>query len=204
MRFRRFVGLLVANIGILAFCQDHPDKIRLCFVGPNDLADMSSPKFEQYAVGTSPLQSIGKLDLQSNPVARMYRTVIRQQMKEGPNFANHYLVAIWGCGTSCAQFAVVNLENGRVITPKGVVSVSGDHFMTDGFLPSTDSEGWGFRYKHDSRLLVLVGTINEDDSREGAFYYELAGDELKLVHKTIAHRNTCKYESVPDWKSPGH
>ncbi len=124
----------------------------------------------------------------------MYRTVIRQQMKEGPNFADHYHVAIWGCGASCAQFAVVNLENGHVISANGVVSVSGDFVMADGFLPNTDSQAWGFRFKRDSRLLVLVGAINEDDSKEGAFYYELVGDELKLVHKTIALRNTCEKE----------
>lgn len=197
MRSKCYLVLLVATLGIvtLGFSQEHRGKIRFCYVGPNDLADVAAPKFEQYPVRISPLRSVAKLDVESNPIARMYRTVIRHEMKEGPDFANHYMVATWGCGSSCAQFAVVNLENGRVITAKNVDSVSGVHVAADGFLPNTDSRDWGFRFKRDSRLLVLVGTLNEDDSNEGAFYYELEGDKLKLVHKTIAARNTCQEES---------
>lgn len=36
--------------------------------------------------------------------ARMFRTMIRTQAKQGPNFAGHYTVAIWGCGSGCRQF----------------------------------------------------------------------------------------------------
>ena len=113
-------------------------------------------------------------------------------MNGGANFAGHYRVAIWGCGSSCAQFAVVNLKTGRAITAQGVDGVSGVHLNADDFLPHTESDAWGFRFKRDSRLIVLVGEINEDDAKEGAFYYVLKGDRLELVHKTIAARNTCE------------
>ena len=46
----------------------------------------------------------------------MFRTVLRNGMKWGPNFAGHYAVVVWGCGTSCSSFAVVNLRTGQVIT----------------------------------------------------------------------------------------
>ena len=110
-----------------------------------------------------------KLDLASNPLAKTYRTLIRNEMKQGPNFASQYRVAVWGCGTSCSQFAVVNLTNGRVITLSGLDGVSGANFDADGFLPHTESQSLDFRFKKDSRLLVLVGAPNDDESNEGGF-----------------------------------
>ena len=61
------------------------------------------------------------------------------------------------------------------------------------FSPGVNSDG-GMRFKKDSRLLVLVGTVNEDESNQGAFYYVLKGHKLELIHKTIAARNTCTNE----------
>ena len=40
-------------------------------------------------------------------------------------------MAIWGCGTSCAMFAIVNLKTGRVITPEGFHSTSTVYFDVD-------------------------------------------------------------------------
>jgi len=187
--------LYIAMLLGLSSAQDKPsESVRFCFVGADDLADPSAPRFEQYPAAIVPPFSPAKLDLRSSPIANMYRTVIRQQMKQGPNFAGHYRVAIWGCGSSCAQFAVVDLQSGRVITAKGVNNVSDVHFGANDFLPGTDSEEWGFRLKKDSRLLVLVGTLNEDESKEGAFYYVLKDGRLQPIHKTLAKRNTCTDE----------
>ncbi len=193
---RRYPLIFVSVFLLLGWthAQDKTQRVHFCFVGASDLADPSAPHFEQYAAKDLPPLSPAKLDLQSNPVAKTYRTVIRREMKDGPNFAGQYRVAIWGCGSSCAQFAVVNLKTGRAITINGVQNVSGVHFGADDFLPQTDSEDWGFRFKKDSRLLVLVGTLNENDSKQGAFYYVLNGEQLELVHKTIAERNSCKDE----------
>jgi hypothetical protein len=174
--------------------QDTRQSVRFCFVGADDLADASAPRFEQYMARSFPPFSPAQLDLRSNPIAKMYRTVIRDEMRHGPNFGGQYRVAVWGCGTSCAQFAVVNLRTGRVITVEGLYNVSGVNIGADDFLPGTDSQDWGFRFKKDSRLLVLVGAINEDESKQGAFYYVLKGERLELTHKTIATRKTCKKE----------
>lgn len=112
-------------------------------------------------------------DWSQDSIARMYRTVIRSEMSRGANFAGHYRVAIWGCGTSCAQFAAVNLNTGRVITVQGIHSVSGIDVNgvfaeADDFLTGTDSECGFFRFKRNSRLLVLVGAINENPLQKGA------------------------------------
>src|SRR5579864_259409 len=152
--------------GALSFSQAGEHNGRFCFIGASDLADSSAPRFENYSAQPSEAGPTAKLDLSSNPIAKEYRTVIRKEMAKGANFAGHYRIAIWGCGSSCAQFAVVNLKTGRAITPKNVYTVSGVHLAADNFLPQNESQAWGFRFRRDSRLLVLVGTINEDDRSE--------------------------------------
>jgi hypothetical protein len=54
------------------------------------------------------------VDLSSHPKARHYRTELRRQAKEGADFAGHYKFAIWGCGTACEEFAIVDSLTGRV------------------------------------------------------------------------------------------
>jgi hypothetical protein len=49
--------------------------------------------------------------------ARRYRSVLRAEAREGPNFNGHYRVASWGCGTNCIEWAVIDLETGKVWFP---------------------------------------------------------------------------------------
>src|SRR5947209_5181169 len=50
----------------------------------------------------------------NTPKARQFRTRLREDSRLGPNFAGHYTVVFWGCGSGCAQLAVVNAINGKV------------------------------------------------------------------------------------------
>jgi hypothetical protein len=60
----------------------------------------------------------GKLaapDFKTDPAAWLYRTQIRTQCKtEGINFAGHYTLAIWGCGSSCKVIAVIDRITGKI------------------------------------------------------------------------------------------
>src|SRR6202041_301595 len=99
------------------------------------------------------------LDLSSNPIAKRYRTVLRYQVSEGANFAGHYRVAIWGCGMTCAMFAVVNLKTGQVITPKRASTVFGIHLAADDFLPNAETGGWGFCSPTSTTLLAVLALL---------------------------------------------
>jgi hypothetical protein len=196
MRGKEMYRLLATScittlLGSLMLAQTAGADTRFCSIGAKDLADKSAPKFDRYVSNDAPSKAPAKLDLRSSPIAKMYRTVIRQEMSQGANFAGFYRVAVWGCGSSCAQFAVVNLKTGSVITAQGVDNVSDVDFAADDFLPRANSGTVSFRFRKDSRLLVIVGAINEDDSKEGAYYYVLKGEKLRLIHKTIAARNKC-------------
>jgi hypothetical protein len=201
MRFRAVAMSVVVLLAVRfsSRAQDKTQSERTCFVAGNDLADPAAPTFKQYAAGHPPPFSPAPLNLESNPIARRYRTVIREEMKHGPNYAGHYRVVFWGCGTSCSQFAVVNLKTGHVITLKGIYSVAYVDFVTDDFLPETDSEGYGFRFKKESNLLVLVGTLVAEHSPKGGFeqgasYYLLKDEELQFVHRTSVTHRTCQKE----------
>jgi len=137
---------------LIGACSEQGANVRSCFVGAKDLADESAPKFDQYRSKASPPRTPAKLDLRSNPIARMYRTAIRQEMRQGANFAGLYRVAIWGCGSSCSQFAVVNLKTGSVITAQGVENVSHVDFAADDFLPKANSGTVGFRFRKDKSI----------------------------------------------------
>jgi hypothetical protein len=163
------------------------EKCRL--VTPSDLADKKAPKFAAYRVEPRGVSVRPKLDF-SSPTARTYRTLLRSEIAKGPNFAGHYRFVVWGCGSSCAMFAVVNLNTGRVIQADGFSSVNTVNFDVDQKFFSNPKRDFGdFDFRRDSRLLVVVGGLDEDEEREGAFYFVLEREQLRLIHSKIVKKN---------------
>ena len=186
--------LCVLMTPMAAFGQtDEPTPAQKCqLITASDLADAKAPDFREYATTAREVVSTPKLDMQSNQIARKYQAVLRQEIAEGANYAGHYRVAFWGCGSSCAMFAVIDLKTGTVITAREFKSVSGVHLAADDFLPGTASDGWGVRYKKDSSLLVVLGAPDENESRAGAYYFLIQGERLRLVHKTRVKRDCAE------------
>ena len=55
------------------------------------------------------------INFESNPVAERYRTVITEKYDElEVNFASHYVVVTWGCGSGCVTGAMVDTRDGSV------------------------------------------------------------------------------------------
>ena len=160
-------------------------------VTSSDLRDADAPKFKAYQVPVPQLAEIATLDLKSSATARMFRTVLQQEINKGANFAGYYRVAIWGCGTSCANFAVINLKTGRVIQPETFYSASSTYFGTDvnAVFPDSQSDDDTFGFRKDSNLLVVLGDRNDDESREGAFYFVLEAERLRLIHSTLVKKD---------------
>jgi hypothetical protein len=46
--------------------------------------------------------------------AHHYRTRLREEAKEGANYNGHFRVAMWGCGSNCMEWAIIDLATGRV------------------------------------------------------------------------------------------
>jgi hypothetical protein len=78
----------------------------------------------------------GKLadpDFATNPDAKMFITRITDGCDEGINFAGHYTLVYWGCGTSCQSGVIVDRKTGKIY---------------DGFQTSMGAE-----YRKDSKLM---------------------------------------------------
>lgn len=119
--------------------------------------------------------------------ARTFRTVIREGAKEGPNFAGHFTVVMWGCGTSCAQFAIVDAITGTVYDPPYKSVVGGD---TQGLL-----EHWGLHFELDSRLFIAQGCPEEKNC--ATRYYRWDGSRLELLKEGPVKRVVVDSSPTP-------
>jgi hypothetical protein len=147
--------------------------------------ETGAPRFEDYAAPTGS-DKVAPLDLRSHPLARKFRTLIRQQLRdEGINFAGHYTLATMGCGTGCSIVAIVDVRNGRAYFPKeldGWTSIVGDYDPPEGEDVRT--------FRASSRLLRAVGRPNigrageERHGASGIYYYEWTNRRLRLVKFT--------------------
>jgi len=43
--------------------------------------------------------------------------MLKEAVELGPNFAGHYGINYWGCGTECIQIGIVDLKTGNVYMP---------------------------------------------------------------------------------------
>ncbi len=51
----------------------------------------------------------------SNPIAQRYRTIMTEKYDElEVNFASHYVIITWGCGSGCVTGAMVDTRDGSV------------------------------------------------------------------------------------------
>jgi len=73
-----------------------------------------APRFEDFPIASTFKGAPAPVNLSSNPIASEYRTRIREAERKGPNFAGHFAVASWGCGSNCEAIAIVDALSGRV------------------------------------------------------------------------------------------
>jgi tetratricopeptide (TPR) repeat protein len=136
------------------------------------------PLFRDYPVTQGYIGKPAPVILNSKD-KKMFRTTLRKAAKEPANFAGHYVLTTWGCGTSCINGAVVNLRTGEVV-----------------FLPGSiccwRGEGERLIFRLNSRLLVTAGIMNEK-SDHGSHFFEFTGTKFK-------HLKTIPVEPVfPNW-----
>lgn len=104
---------------------------------------------------------------------RMFRSVITQAARKGPNFAGHYTVAEWGCGSGCVSLAVLDARSGKAFSaPFKILSMP----LAQG---PGKHEYQGPVYQLRSRLLIADGCPEE--KKCGTYYYEWADDRFKLL-----------------------
>ena len=142
------------------------------------LAQRGVPTFGQYSARVEKLPNI-QVDLKSSKYARNYRTNLRNAAKQGVNFAGHFVVANWGCGTNCSETAIIDGRTGKVFFPEILQGA------TFGFCEIGDSIDEPIQYKKNSRVFILngfkSGDLDKKDSKCGIYYFEWTGTALRQV-----------------------
>src|SRR5690242_19062012 len=75
------------------------------------------PTFRQYPAKVE-RATARSIDFKNSPGASSFRTRLREALRGGVNFAGHYIVAGWGCGTGCISGAIIDGRTGRVYFPE--------------------------------------------------------------------------------------
>jgi hypothetical protein len=96
-------------------------------------------RFEDYAVADTSLgrQRPAAPRLAGAPYGRMYRTMVRDGAARGPNFAGHFTIVVWGCGTGCGIVAVADARTGR-LSRQTLLTANGVHYRRDSRLLLAD------------------------------------------------------------------
>lgn len=135
------------------------------------------PRFEDFPAGPA---YAGRNRLVLGRADMGYRTMLREAARKRPDFAGHYVLALWGCGTECVMGAAIDVRSGKVAWLPGTLCCwyAGDFDHEPGSAPV---EVEPVRYRLDSRLLVLTGRRNERDGDDGEHHYLIEGERFRLL-----------------------
>jgi hypothetical protein len=154
----------------------------------DDTARFDPPTFEEYPVLEEFQGPRSPPDIASHSLARQFRTMLRKGATEGPNFAGHYTITSWGCGSACVQFAIIDARNGRVFFPPEVLHVSMLHVMEPE--DASHRQLARPRFRRDSALFIVVGAVSEGED-EGISYYLWTGAKLTRVRFVRSEKIGC-------------
>jgi len=129
-----------------------------------------SPQFKDFAVSTIYSGASSRPNL-STPQAREFRTRIIEASSGKVNFAGHYIVARWGCGTDCVAGAVIDALTGQVTFFPFVYVCCWQDVKSD-FEP--------IRHRPNSRLIVFSGQLHEEGEM-GTHYFVIDNGQFKFL-----------------------
>ena len=97
----------------------------------------------------------------------------------GPNFAGHYIVIRWGCGSDCLMMAIVDAKTSEVHPPP--LSGAG----TELFVPMDIMGDREIDFRLDSALMVLGNACRTARTQCGVYYFDWKDNRFVLVKRTL-------------------
>ncbi len=145
--------------------------------GISSQAEKPRPKFSDY-----PVKDIYR-GQPARPIItkefRSFRTMIRNGADSDVEFAGHYTIPRWGCGTDCNGFVIVDSISGRVYDGFGVAGLPFKWIEKHG-----GEEMERMEFHPNSRLLKVNACPNETNC--GLYDYVMVeGRGLKLLRKEL-------------------
>jgi hypothetical protein len=160
---------------------------------PSKAADRT-PSFQDYAVNEV-FTGVPAEPILATTEQRRYRTRIRNGVSKGsgvwngswkdpmkssgPNFAGHYFVIRWGCGSNCLMMAVVDAKNGKVHGPP--LSGAG----TELYIPMDPMSDVEIDFRRDSSLMVLHNACKDARRECGIYYFNWRNDQFVLLKRVL-------------------
>jgi hypothetical protein len=160
-----------------------------------DAVPAPAPRFDQFPARVERIANPAPVDLNSDPGAREFRTMLRRASRQGVDFAGHFKIATFGCGTSSICWGIVDERSGRVNFEEPH-EIAFEHVGDQPKAAPGTTDLLGMRYRADSNLLILLGAPNEEESIEGVNYYRWTGARLVLV-KHVAADRSCRNVRTP-------
>jgi hypothetical protein len=121
---------------LLAFCFLCLVTVAFSQVKPIRKIRVYLPDFKTFIIDTIYDGVPAKIDFRSDHELKKFRTAIRAGYKTNKlNFAGHYCLVYWGCGSPCKQSAIVDLRTGKVY---------------DG-----PTSSYGYKFKKNSKMIIV-------------------------------------------------
>lgn len=131
------------------------------------------PTLEDYPISEKFEGAPAPVDYSSHPSTETFYTKITEGAKQEPNFAGHYVIIEWGCGTSCQTGVVFDTKTGFVYN-----------------LPLSELEK---KYQVNSALLIVNPDLEEIAQKypglifEGIStrYYKWENNTFELIEERV-------------------
>ena len=145
------------------------------------------PAFAQYPAKVEKARTKA-IDFKHSYGADTFRTRLTNGLRGEVNFAGHYIVVGWGCGTGCISGGIIDARNGRVYFPNAFHDI-GVWYDDNGYTAEA------VKFRKNSRLFVISGISGDQEERSddnkiwGDYYYEWKGNGLSLI-KFVPRKRT--------------
>lgn len=146
--------------------------------------DQQKTDIESYTGEPAPI------NFESNPDAKLFRTTITNQVEEGVNFAGHYTVATWGCGTSCTGYAIVDVMTGNIVDYVPYY----ENQALEGFVSSVNSNILVFNPRPKNMVAKTAQEILDEDGQ--AYYSRVYYDLVESTDDTMPSLRKLCTENV--------
>lgn len=158
---------------------------------PIEAQGTKTPRFEDYPV-TERFTGTPAAPILATSEQRRYRTRILNGVStgsdvwigswknpikaRGPNFAGHYFVIRWGCGSQCVTMAIVDAKTGIVCEPP----LTDQDFL---HVPLDNLSDMETDVRPDSSLMILRNACRDSKDRKtcGTYYFNWKDNSFDLV-----------------------
>lgn len=203
------LGILILFLFVLALFiwNNSQTQIQKPRASPSPISETGQlPSFENYPVKEIFQRITASVDFTNMPDvtaaspghAGDFKTKLIAGAKEGPNFAGHYTVVEWGCGTECQNHMIVDAITGKVYSLAEPSSEPLGNLIT----------GRGVSFRLNSRLLIanppcgpyppFLTSCRGGGANNPVRFYLMEEDGLRLVYtlncKSVNDKQECESE----------